>query len=406
MKVKSICTSHLDDRFLVAFINEHGTQGCCDYCQEDGIVVGIDDLAEFIEAVIRQEYDDPYNQGVPTFPEATSYEDMFPGLTISSTTEVLEDELDVDDFKIIEDLSKFIDNDFWCDIDSMWGPTTDEYLKVGWDEFKTILKYKVRFLFFNESFKDVYKDEYEDYLNPYLVLPELVKIIKELDLYQSYSAGWLTVFRSRQHDSKLVANSAYRLGSPPEATAKANRMSPPGISMFYGAMDSVTCMKEKIDLSWKNSVLTTGTFTNLVDLVLIDFTKITKVPSIFDVRFQGRRPIIKFLLSFCNDLSIPVVPDETVHIEYIPTQVVTEYIKVFLGSESKVAGFIYNSVKNPGGKCTVLFIPNDEITDKYPELINPEPGEDATTGNLVKENAKDLVFKLQLNNKSITHMEI
>ena len=76
----------------------------------------------------------------------------------------------------------------------------------------------------------------------------------------------------------------------------------------------------------------------------MDFTKLKEIPSLFDLKNRDKRTVSKFLRGFIRDLSVPVKPDDSVHIEYIPTQVVTEFIKVILGREKNVNGIIYNSV--------------------------------------------------------------
>ena len=135
--------------------------------------------------------------------------------------------------------------------------------------------------------------------------------------------------------------------------------------MFYGAFDLDTSEMEIIDATWTDSIMTTGKFFNLRELTLIDFTKLKEIPSLFDISNRDKRTIARFIRDFISDLSIPVKPDNSVHIEYIPTQVVTEYIKIILGKEKNIDGIIYNSVKNIGGKCVVLFVENSDICDKF-----------------------------------------
>jgi hypothetical protein len=70
-----------------------------------------------------------------------------------------------------------------------------------------------------------------------------------------------------------------------------------------------------------------------------------------------------FIKSFVADLSIPVQPDDTVHIEYVPTQVVTEYLKLKFRIEHNVQGILYKSVKSIGGLCAVIFTDNQQMLD-------------------------------------------
>lgn len=364
-----ICSKHIADKQIKKYISDNGTIQFCKYCNKNKHSVNICDLANYIEECIEFEYDDPYARGAPYNKEAEEYEDGFPGVTVYQTTEVLDDEIEVDDWQVIEDLSYNFNNGYWAEIDSIFGPTKDEYMKGGWESFKNILKHKIRFLFFSDSLKTDFDDRDGESLNPYYVLDEVGKAIERLKLFHSFPKGKLRVFRALQHKNTDTLNSAFQLGSPPPNIAKAKRMSPAGISMFYGAFDADTCEKEIVDVSLLGSIITTGTFKNLRSLTLIDFTKLSSIPSLFDEANRHNRGIAKFLKSFIRDLSIPVKPDDSVHIEYIPTQVVTEYLRIIVGKDKPIDGIIYNSVKNPKGKCVVLFVENKDIID----LIKKEP---------------------------------
>jgi hypothetical protein len=67
------------------------------------------------------------------------------------------------------------------------------------------------------------------------------------------------------------------------------------------------------------------------------------------------------------------VRDDRVHIEYVPTQVVTEYMRAMKTMESEVIdGVRYSSARHAGGASIVLFcdphnliLPDDERTQHY-----------------------------------------
>ncbi len=395
-----ICAKHITDKEIKKFISNSGAIQFCKYCKKQKHSISIKDLANYIEECIKIEYDDPYSRGAPYDKEAEFYEDRFPGVSVYGTTEILEDEIEVDNWQVIEDLSYNFGNDYWAEIDGIWGPTKSEYMEGGWESFKKILKHKIRFLFFSDSLKSDFDDEYGESLNPYFILDEVGKAIESLNLFRKFHKNKLRVFRGRQHKYSETLNKASQLGSPPPEIAKANRMSPAGISMFYGAFDIETCEKEIEDNTWKGSTITTGTFTNLKPLILIDFTRLTTIPSLFDKANRHNRAIARFLKSFIRDLSVPVKPDDSVHVDYIPTQVVTEYLRVIVGRAKSVDGIIYNSVKNPGQKCVVLFVENNEITD----LIKEAPATSvAGFFDLGDDSKIDIgeIHTLVLNNKAL-----
>jgi hypothetical protein len=52
--------------------------------------------------------------------------------------------------------------------------------------------------------------------------------------------------------------------------------------------------------------------------------------------------------------------------EYVPTQVVTEYLRSALTGDESLDGVIYSSVKNKGGRCVVLFADRDAVDPASP----------------------------------------
>lgn len=357
-----ICADHFSDQHLRNFILSGASAQRCKYCETPKACSSLTRLARHIEEGIRSEYEDPYLRGVAYDSDAEFYEDRFPGVHVHSTMQVLESEIEVDEFEILEDISAFFENDYWSELDNMFSLSKHDIMYQGWEAFRYILKHEVRYLFFSESWKEANSVNYGDDINPYLILDEVAGAIERLNLFRKYPLGRFRVFRGRQHDKEINKN-ARDLGSPPRENARANRMSPSGIPMFYGAFDVTTCELEVVDLSWGNSRITIGEFINLSPLNLIDFGKSSFIPSLFDVDERKHRAVGRFIESFVSDLSIPVSLDDKDHLEYVPTQVVTESLRTFFSRNRKFDGIIYNSVKNPPGKCVVLFCPNGSITD-------------------------------------------
>ncbi len=51
------------------------------------------------------------------------------------------------------------------------------------------------------------------------------------------------------------------------------------------------------------------------------------VPSLYDPEHRHLRPGLIFLRHFVSEISKPFVRDDRIHIEYVPTQVVTEWLR-------------------------------------------------------------------------------
>lgn len=356
-----ICSSHFEDKALKKYIDDNVDSKYCDYCEEAKPSIDFDKFQEFVEEAVYSEYCEPYEEGAPYNSEEPYYEDRFPGINVEYTRELLDELLETYDYEIVEDLAGSFPDDYLTEREAIWGPTKNEYFIGGWDRFKQIIKHEVRFLFFDPKLAEQYEDEYHESLNPVFVLDEVGKAILELGYISTIPAGSLSLYRSRQHKLEENIVDAKAIGSPPLQSAKANRMSPAGISMFYGALDVNTCKAEVLDPNWKGSALTTAEFVSSKEINLIDFTDIGEVPSLFDKQNRHKRSIMGFIKSFVGDLSIPVKPDDTVHIEYIPTQAVTEYLRLKFQKEHNVQGILYKSVKNNGGLCAVLFTDNEHM---------------------------------------------
>lgn len=107
-------------------------------------------------------------------------------------------------------------------------------------------------------------------------------------------------------------------------------------------------------------------------LLVIDLTELPAVPSLYEPDRRGDRPWIAFLHRFAEEVRKPIDRDEREHLEYVPTQIVTEYFRHVYGVEHEqpVDGIIYRSAVRGGGRCIVLFVDNDDCGDvKDPDAV-------------------------------------
>jgi RES domain len=94
---------------------------------------------------------------------------------------------------------------------------------------------------------------------------------------------------------------------------------------------------------------------------VLDLTTLEPIPSLFSGQ-RHQRPILKFLHSFVRDLSKPIKKDGREHIEYVPTQIVTEYFRhsfVWYDGQ-RIRGILYPSSRKPSGTACVLFFTREE----------------------------------------------
>jgi RES domain len=83
-----------------------------------------------------------------------------------------------------------------------------------------------------------------------------------------------------------------------------------------------------------------------------------------------------FMNRFLPDFSSPIERDDRIHIDYVPTQVITEYLRdAKLGGDPPVEGIKYRSARRKEGICYVLFI------DEY--------GVEPNAGDLSRDDDED-----------------
>lgn len=136
--------------------------------------------------------------------------------------------------------------------------------------------------------------------------------------------------------------------------------------MFYGAFAEKTAIDETFEKGHKKpKVATVATFEATSDLRVLDLTALPPVPSLFDQSKRSIRAGIIFLYSFVKDVSKRIIKDGIEHIEYVPTQIFTEYFRHIFFDEhgKKINGILYRSSKHNDEVACVLFLENKNCAD-------------------------------------------
>lgn len=352
---KNVCSAHIDEPAIRSFISRNGVRGVCDYCGKTRNVVELEELMKFLMDTVMYFYTDPV--------EFASYNSAEGGFLVDQfeTMVILQEhfELDIDDNVLYDDIESWVDPfRIWADRKGMYSEGHHERPDI-WTQFCHLVKHEVRYLFQN------YKDDYSSTnITPFKILREAEKMIGKYHLVTTVPSR-TKLFRCRQHSKEEQVISASQICSPQIKYCKSpNRMSPAGISMFYCAFDELTTLKETLNKDWKGSKYTTANFALKEELTVIDLSKLPSVPSYFDRNKRRRYEDTFFLRHFVNDLTKPIERDEKVHIDYVPTQIVTEFFR-YMG-KGKIDGIIYPSSRNPGYTAMVLFY------DHYESLRNLE----------------------------------
>lgn len=349
---KWVCEHCVDDASLAARVAAEAESGRdCDYCGEP---VGAASLQVLIDAVhegICTEWTDPANE-LPYESREGGYQgEVYDG------AEIVYEHLDsfTDDFNLTTDVAEALRGEYFSKRDYFMLHRR-EALRYGWNRFVEQVKYKTRYLFLEEDDDDYHPDD----IPPARMLDELGGEIRRVGCTRTIAAG-TRIVRVRVDNAAEVHTSAAALGTPPREHARQpNRMSPAGIPMFYGAFDRETALRETVDPNdVRGKVATVGTWVPTRDLLMLDLTEIGPVPSVFDEDGRHLREAIYFLRTFAVQVSLPILG--TAHIDYVPTQIVTEYFRHRYRTDAgeRVDGIMYASSRTDEPAC-VLFAESDD----------------------------------------------
>jgi hypothetical protein len=350
-----ICAHHIDDDFIRDTILKTRERKKCDYCGQLRIVAPLSEVLKLIIVGIEYEYEDPNNSRFHN----KDGEHGFDGQTIDFYDLYYGDELGLrlDNEKLIADVYRYLSNDqIYCRKDEFGGHF--DYLDGLWKYFKEIVKHKARFVFH-------FKRPFSHYLysKPSDILDNVQRLLIELNLFRKISTK-TKLHRCVQHALKTeVKKDGKRIAANPNFNCKTNnRMSPAGISMFYSSLHKDVAISEVVDPgNSTNPFYTVAYFRPKSRLKVIDLTNLPPIPSIYDKDQNRFREPLFFLRQFIDDITQPSQPGDEI-LDYIPTQIVTEYIK--FNPKLAVDGIMYPSSKVAGKENLVLFLNHDDSMEK------------------------------------------
>jgi len=256
----------------------------------------------------------------------------------------------------------------WCQKDPH-GLLLDDDLLFSWQRLSRQIKHEARYVFFRLKTRKEYSNESDLVREPHEIMEYLGSFISELNLIRTLPKN-TKIYRARASNKGEKFKTVKELGPPDAVDAKySNRMSPAGIPMFYGSLEKKTTLEEIRDPNKNETVIvSTAIFSTLEDIKVLDLTDVPSTPSIFDENMRHFRLPLSFLNSFLADFMKPITKDGREHIEYVPTQVVTEYFRhIFKDIEkTQIQGILYPSSRLKKGKACVLFFDQNNCTESQP----------------------------------------
>jgi hypothetical protein len=367
-----VCTS---DEYLRSILTAKLERAECSYCGANP-AAPFAVLLDALDSAVMHSYADPAEE-LPYCGAEGGYQ----GATYDGSELVesyLDDWTDCDELR--EEAARSFSGTEWANRDYA-SLTEYEVLESGWQRFSDQVKHRTRFLFLQELEPDV-GDDYNA-IPPGRMLDALGRLFQEYRLFRVFPLGTEFV-RTRVIQPGERPSTAAELGTAPrEVATQSNRMSPAGIPMFYAAIDENTAVLETYEPNRSaSSELAIARFRSARALNVLDLTCLPDIPSQFDEENRNKRFAIMFLRAFEHDLTQPVARDDRVHVEYVPTQVVTEYVRHRLRDAvgGRIDGIVYRSSKAPSSNALVIFADPEHCGPRSKETSwEPEPYLELTT---------------------------
>jgi hypothetical protein len=360
-----VCVRCVGDQDLKSWVRAHRSAGHCDYCGRSSaskpISAEVDELVAYVQDCLAEEYEDAANQ--------VAFESREGGYQARtwSTYELLTEEVEMEPGhdELFEYLVHELPDYAWVERD-YYSAHPYNVLRWGWEAFVETVKHRTRYMLFpRPAASPTGWEEHDEMIRPEKMLKAVGRVIRECRLVRTLPAGTL-LYRVRPHDAGLVFSTITDLGPPPSDQCKnANRMSPAGLSMFYAAEDEATAVLETVEPAEKPGHYTMATFRLRAPVRVVDFVRLPPYPGIFTPGFTRESRVGRqFVHAFARDLGKPIARDGMEHVEYVPTQIVTEYLRYRFRSKGQpVVGIRYQSAKPGGGVNVALFAGHEDLID-------------------------------------------
>ena len=353
------CSDCVRDFFLEELINERKEKRVCDFCHKENYCISVNELLKRIE-----NYIDFYYENAIDFSPVDQGEYVFP----------TEDGWDLVNF-LISDMCESLQNHLFshvCFLDQAYCERWDEngdlktkHLIWNWNNFKEQIKHHERFFFWSNPTAN---DEHE--MHPYDILYYIAACVETKGFISCIKKD-TAIYRARCFDDFQI--SSQTMGAPPSYKAPSNRMSPIGIPLFYGCSDPETTIEE-IGQVERGENYVIGEWITKNDLLFLDLSKDLPHISNFDSDNLDAQLTFDFLREFLYDVN-KSVPNEVKEIEYIPTQVLSEFFRCVFKTKDQqtLAGIIYPSQKGKGLNYSFFFPNNARYHhSKYEDILNLE----------------------------------
>ena len=361
-----VCADCIDDSGIATFIADNAKANYCSFCPAKGtapIGARLDEVGEYVNLCLKELYGDAVDE-LPWDGEEEEYFG-YNWDTYELLTDVVELHLPNDyNGSLLDALVDRVDDITWCEKNGL-GLNDQEHVIYSWRHFCNVVTRERRFFFTGYGPDPSEPDVYD----PGQVLDSIFEFASELGLFNTLPQG-TRLYRARWEGSEVTLRTAQELGPPPQHKAvQANRMSPPGIVMFYACDEIETAL---LEVAQQPGRLAVGQWEILRPAIVLDLTDIPALPGIFeydpsDSRYPNHGTLT-FIRHIADQISRPIDRDDRIHVEYVPTQVVTEFLRAQERWEGRrIDGIKYVSSLHPNHASYVLFANQAHVLTDPPD---------------------------------------
>jgi len=359
MTEHAICFKCIEDEVLSAIVESEGEPLLCECCgEDDNAAFSYERLGEELEPVVRKYfqlgstfrkfYDDDKEDWEQEGDSLSNIVQMTLGQDVDDPDALVAALMDAEHYWPGDGGEAFYDNTQFY----VGRKATSHAWMSEWQNLLDELAHRRRFFsdgaraLFDRLFEGVislksFDDDTDQWLPVVNELPVGTNVLRA------------RVVRSDSDLRTFVEAPSRELGAPPAEKAPVGRMNAAGIAVFYGALDSDTCLAE-MRPALGGRVLVGG-FRTTQALRILDFRRLEAGSlaeiSFFDSKYAEQRERAVFLRRLHGLISRPVVPGH--ENEYLITQTLTEYLAHV--HQPAFDGVIFQSVQRQGGANIVLF---------------------------------------------------
>lgn len=350
-----------EDRALQKFVRQNLTINECSYYSGPKTPpkgAPLDVVIRFILGGLYSRYDDA-NNGV-------GWEGGYVGAVTYDSDDLVREHVELTQDahdRLCDDIAYALPDRTWSEKDP-YAARDHQVMTWSWEAFVEVVKHQRRYFFGNSK-----RTEDDETVSPSELLAVIARKCVQARMIRKIPIGTI-FYRCRWRKKGEHFTKPNELGPPPRERASQSRMSPAGIPMFYGARDKVTARAETLASDTARHSM--AAFHIGKNIRVLDLTKSPNV-SIFETNSRSLYEWAIFMRRFESEIRKIVTKDGAEHIDYVPTQIVTEYFRSFLrNSKGKpIDGILYRSAANDGGECLALFADQSDVD---PERQQPGSG--------------------------------